>query len=169
MGLMSNFLGLGTAAQGVGGAVESVAEVFTINKTKAELAHRAQAMASLTQYGAEFQNANQSWFDSFINGINRLPRPIMALGTIGLFVFAMVNPAGFAGRMQGLAFVPDPLWWLLGAVVSFYFGARELHYARGQTPKIPALVPLANAKTSSPATTKAEDNPALSEWSNMQN
>jgi hypothetical protein len=35
--------------------------------------------------------------------------------------------------MQGLAYVPEPLWWLLGAVVSFYFGARELHHYRGRS------------------------------------
>ena len=27
--------------------------------------------------------------------------------------------------MAGLALVPEPLWWLLGAIVSFYFGARH--------------------------------------------
>jgi hypothetical protein len=32
--------------------------------------------------------------------------------------------------MVGLAEVPEPLWWLLGAIVGFYFGARELHYRR---------------------------------------
>jgi hypothetical protein len=26
--------------------------------------------------------------------------------------------------------VPEPLWWLMGAIVSFYFGAR--HQAKGQ-------------------------------------
>ena len=34
--------------------------------------------------------------------------------------------------MQGLALVPEPLWWLLGAIVSFYFGARELHHQRNR-------------------------------------
>jgi len=33
-------------------------------------------------------------------------------------------------RTQGLALVPDPLWWLLGAIVSFYFGAR--YQVKGQ-------------------------------------
>ncbi|HKL06334.1 MAG TPA: 3TM-type holin, partial [Roseovarius sp.] len=32
--------------------------------------------------------------------------------------------------MQGIALVPEPLWWLLGAIVSFYFGAR--HQLKGQ-------------------------------------
>jgi len=27
--------------------------------------------------------------------------------------------------MQGIALVPEPLWWLMGAIVSFYFGARR--------------------------------------------
>jgi hypothetical protein len=57
MGLISRWLGVGDAAQGVGGAVETVAEVFTVNKTKAELAVRAQAVASLEQYGADYANA----------------------------------------------------------------------------------------------------------------
>ena len=171
MGLISRWLGLGDAAQGVGGAVESVAEVFTVNKTKEELAIRAQAMASLGQYGMEFTGADGGWFDSFINGINRLPRPIMALGTVGLFVFAMANPEGFASRMQGLAYVPDPLWWLLGAVVSFYFGARELHYARAGTP--PLIIPTVAANEPTvPTKVSAQafpENAALSEWAAMNN
>jgi hypothetical protein len=65
-----------------------------------------------------------------IDGLNRLPRPALALGTLGLFVSAMVDPVWFASRMQGVALVPEPLWWLMGAIVSFYFGAR--HQAKAQ-------------------------------------
>ena len=43
----------------------------------------------------------------------------------------MVDPLWFAERMQGIALVPEPLWWLLGVIVSFYFGAR--HQAKTQT------------------------------------
>lgn len=163
MGLIGRILGVGEAAQGVGSAVESVAEVFTVNKTKAELAAREQTMASLNQYSAEFNNAGQGWFDSFINGINRLPRPIMALGTVGLFVFAMVNPEHFAGRMQGLAYIPDPLWWLLGAIVSFYFGAREMHHFRSNA--APKVHPVPSSKSVGVlAETDTENNAALEEW-----
>ena len=77
-----------------------------------------------------------------MNGLNRLPRPMLALGTLGLFVYAMAEPAGFAERMQGLQLVPEPLWWLLGAIVSFYFGARELHHFRTrQGLPLPTLTP----------------------------
>ena len=37
----------------------------------------------------------------------------------------MIEPLWFAERMQGIALVPEPLWWLLGVIVSFYFGARH--------------------------------------------
>ena len=50
---------------------------------------------------------------------------MLAFGTLELFVAAMVDPVWFAARMQGVALVPEPLWWLMGAIVSFYFGARH--------------------------------------------
>jgi hypothetical protein len=79
----------------------------------------------MTQYGAEFAVARVGGFDRFMDGVNRLPRPMLALGTLGLFISAMVNPLWFSERMQGIALVPEPLWWLLGVIVSFYFGARH--------------------------------------------
>ncbi|WP_158964017.1 holin family protein [Chachezhania sediminis] len=87
-----------------------------------DVALQAQAM---TQLGAEFVTPRQGFFDRLIDGINRLPRPAMALGTLGLFAAAMADPVWFAARMQGIALVPEPLWWLLGVIVSFYFGARH--------------------------------------------
>ncbi|MCF6272570.1 MAG: holin family protein [Rhodobacteraceae bacterium] len=132
-----SLLGIGRAARDIGGAVTEVSEVFTVNRTKAEMATLARYEAALAQAGAEFQQGSSGWFDRFVNGLNRLPRPIMALSTVGLFAYAMSDPAGFSVRMQGLAYIPEPLWWLLGAVVSFYFGARELNYFRGYRANIP--------------------------------
>ena len=37
--------------------------------------------------------------------------------------------------MQALATVPEPMWWIIGAVITFFFGARETHYRRSQPPK----------------------------------
>lgn len=128
MGLIRNIFSGG--ARDLTLAVGQVADGFRPNATQQmQLGHEAYR-AALTQHGAEFEFGRYGWFDRLMNGLNRLPRPMLALGTIGLFVYAMVDPGGFAPRMQGLSLVPDPLWWLLGAIVSFYFGARELHYAR---------------------------------------
>ncbi len=151
-----SILGIGRAARGVGEAVAEVSEVFTVNKTKAEMATQARYQAALAQAGAEFQQQPLGWFDRFVNGLNRLPRPIMALSAVGLFAYAMSDPEGFSVRMQGLAYVPEPLWWLLGAVVSFYFGARELSHFRGYRAHVPA--------GARPVPASANENAALAEW-----
>lgn len=135
MGLIRTLLG--GNAKSVGRAVEGVAEVFVENKTKKAAAEHAEHVAAQNQFAVEFTQTPTGAFDRFVNALNRLPRPVLALGTVGLFAFAMADPAAFAVRMRGLAEVPDPLWWLLGAIVSFYFGARELHYARRPKPQMP--------------------------------
>ncbi|MBK1635036.1 holin family protein [Rhodovulum adriaticum] len=125
----------------IGGALETVfgdgrnpiaetAQVFRVNADASDERAAAAQAAALAQFAAEFGAPGRSLFDRVIDGLNRLPRPAMAFGTLGLLGAAMVNPVWFASRMQGLALVPEPLWWLLGAIVSFYFGAR--HQAKGQ-------------------------------------
>jgi len=105
--------------------IRDTVEVFRENaEAGAQRAHAVQGQA-MAQYGAEFAHPRHGRFDRFMDGLNRLPRPMLALGTLGLFVTAMINPLWFAERMQGIALVPEPLWWLLGVIVSFYFGARQ--------------------------------------------
>ncbi|MFT6025356.1 MAG: hypothetical protein ACI9PY_003492 [Ascidiaceihabitans sp.] len=110
---------------GGGNVVRETVEVFREN-AEAGGGRAAQVqMQAMQQYGAEFAVPRQGWFDRFMDGVNRLPRPMLALGTLGLFVTAMIDPLWFSQRMQGIALVPEPLWWLLGVIVSFYFGARH--------------------------------------------
>jgi hypothetical protein len=110
--------------------IKETAEVFRENTEAASLREAGLRTAALEQFGQEFAIPAQGAFDRFIDGLNRIPRPLMAFGTIGLCVMAMVNPIWFAARMQGIALVPEPLWWLMGAIVSFYFGAR--YQVKGQ-------------------------------------
>ena len=144
--------------------VAETVEVFRENaEGAAGRAHELQAGA-LAQFGAEFAPRQRGAFDRFMDGLNRVPRPALALGTLGLFVSAMVDPAWFASRMEGIALVPEPLWWLLGAIVSFYFGAR--HQAKGQEFRRSIAETVAGAaarEASAPAVAGAE-NAALVEW-----
>lgn len=71
-------------------------------------------------------------FDRAVDALSRLPRPAAALGALLLFGFATLDPEGFEARMQALAAMPDELWWILGGVLTFYFGAREAHYFRSR-------------------------------------
>lgn len=186
MGLIQGFL---TLMFGSGrNVIRETAEVFTENAEAG--AKRAQAVQgqAMQQFGAEFALARHGVFDRFMDGVNRLPRPALALGTLGLFVSAMVDPLWFAARMQGIALVPEPLWWLLGVIVSFYFGAR--HQLKAQSfqrevattmTRVPQVVEnirtLDALRADSPgaanpgpdaqlsvAVLHPEDNPALEDW-----
>ena len=155
MGVIGQILGGPGAVAALGEAAKGVAETFIPNATrKMELSAEAQ-MAALRQLGEEYGLPATGWFDRLVNGLNRLPRPMLAFGTLGLFVYAMVDPVRFSARMVGLNAVPEPLWWLLGAVVAFYFGARETYYFRNR--QVPTVAAAAEAAPDA-------GNPALEDW-----
>ncbi|MFY0618228.1 holin family protein [Shimia sp.] len=164
--------------------VKDTAEVFRENAEAG--AQRAQdvQIAAMQSHAVEFQQSNRGGFDRLMDGLNRVPRPAMALGCLALFVSAMVDPIWFASRMSGIALVPEPLWWLLGVVVSFYFGAR--HQAKGQefqrsmsenlkrVPKVVEAIETLEAlekdtapsvaENSASETPSDDDNPVVSDW-----
>ena len=119
MGLIEKLMGFV-----FGGDVQSTVEVFRENSEKSAVPAHVLQQATLTQFATEYRNP-RSGFDRFIDGVNRLPPPAMAFGVLGLFIAALLDPIWFADRMAGLSLVPESLWWLLGAIVSFYFGARH--------------------------------------------
>lgn len=123
MGMIGSLLGV--IFGGGRNAVRETLEVFRPNAEAEAVRDAAREAASLAQFASEFTHPRRGWFDRLIDGLNRLPRPLLAFGVLGLFGAALVDPVWFAARMQGVALVPDPLWWLMGAIVSFYFGARH--------------------------------------------
>lgn len=153
-------------------ALRDTIEVFRENAEQG--AERAQALrvAALGQFAAEFTQSHATPFDRFMDGVNRLPRPMLALGTLGLMIAAMVDPNWFAARMAGVALVPEPLWWLLGIIVSFYFGARaqvkSQDFQRAIAASL-ARIPQADEQgTTAPlrpaSVSEIAENPALAEW-----
>ncbi len=170
------------------------AEVFRENAERAGQRQADIKTQAMQQFAAEFAVPRRGWFDRLMDGLNRLPRPLLAFGTIGLFVVAMVDPVWFASRMQGIALVPDPLWWLMGAIVSFYFGARHqahsqdfqrsiaqtmarvptvienaatLEAMRAASPQRPRVATTPDAVVNA-AATEPSDNPALADWARQK-
>lgn len=123
--------------------LRETAAIFRPNAEAADARDAAWRAAALRQFAAEFAQPRAGLFDRVIDGLNRVPRPAMAFGVLGLMVAAMADPVWFAARMQGIALVPEPLWWLMGAIVSFYFGAR--HQAKGQEFRRSVAATLADA------------------------
>ena len=172
--------------------IVETAQVFRENAEGGAQRDASIKEQAMQQFAAEFAVQRIGWFDRIMDGLNRLPRPLLAFGTIGLFIVAMIDPIWFSSRMQGISLVPDPLWWLMGAIVSFYFGAR--HQAHSQdfqrsiaqtlarvptvvrntralealaadTPQVAETAPSAVATQTA---TTPQDNPALRAWQNHQ-
>ena len=166
--LFSAVFGSAARTAAIGQTVTQVAEVFRPNATRAlELGHDAY-LAAHASHTAEFQNPRAGWFDRAVNALNRLPRPLLALGTLALFGYAMVDPTGFSQRMAALALVPEPMWWLLGAVVAFYFGAREAHHLRSTRNAPWPQMPPARQHDAAPDPHPAPANAALDDWRAVQ-
>jgi hypothetical protein len=153
--------------------IKDTAEIFMENREAGAQRAADWQAAALRQFAGEFAMPRKGYFDRAMDGLNRVPRPALALGTLGLFVVAMTDPIWFAARMQGIALVPEPLWWLMGAIVSFYFGARqqmkgqEFQRSLAETMvRTGAVVRNIGALEAldAGARTTAEANPALEAW-----
>lgn len=99
--------------------------------------------------GLRLNARERATYDRLIDGLNRLPRPVMAIGTLSLIGTGLVAPEWFAGRMEALATMPEALWWLIGAVISLYFGAR--FQVQDQTFRREVLEAVAGAVPATPA------------------
>ena len=106
MGLIGQIFGL--VFGGGRNVIRETAEVFRENAEAGAERGQAVQLQAMQQYGKEFSVPRQGWFDRFMDGLNRLPCPAMALGTLGLIVSAMADPIWFSTRMQGIALVPEP-------------------------------------------------------------
>jgi hypothetical protein len=82
-------------------------------------------VASLEQFAPELQpRATRTRWDSFIDGLNRVPRPLITLGVLAFFMLAPLDPLRFAQIARAYDLMPDGFWALLSIIVAFYFGGR---------------------------------------------
>ena len=109
----------------IGGAIER----YQQGKAAKEENRHAQEMGTLNQFAAEFGHG-RTWFDSMIDGINRLPRPTI-VAMVGFYILlSWRDPQQFAVINGGLETIPEAMWYIVGIVISFFFGARELQLGR---------------------------------------
>jgi len=130
------FKGLLNAIPWIGPILAGGVDVFeTVTGNGRERDTRAHLadMAVRHQFAAEFRRlARRTWFDSLIDGLNRLPRPVIVVMIIGYFLAAWRDPEEFQIINLSLDAVPERMWIIAGVIVAFYFGARELQKSRDQ-------------------------------------
>lgn len=120
-----------------GGMIESAGKVATDvgrtfwgDKTEKEQHVSAEQLAIINQYAAEYvARQHRTWWDSFVDGLNRLVRPGLALGSQLAFVWVWWDPVSFAECMQALQLVPEMLWYIWLTIFGFFFGGRIIEKA----------------------------------------
>jgi hypothetical protein len=154
------------------------------------MALNQEDLASLQQFAAEFHDRlGRTWWDSLIDGLNRLPRPLITLGILAFFVLAPLEPVRFLEIARAYQMMPDGFWALLGVIIAFYFGgrmqlkgqdmavkggalavAREILAIRrtDQQPGQPAPQPPAASPPDTPAPTASGTNRVVEEWRRRQ-
>tara|TARA_R110000787_G_scaffold19874_15_gene59177 strand:+ start:1610 stop:2176 length:567 start_codon:yes stop_codon:yes gene_type:complete len=118
------------AVTGVGKAVSGVVGTIWGDQSAKDAQRSGENMATYAQFASEFQVQNRTWFDSLIDGFNRLPRPVIVAMVITYFYFSFSDPLTFQQINEGLDTVPENMWIIAGSIVSFYFVARELSKSR---------------------------------------
>lgn len=120
--------GLGSTAQGVARGVAT----FTGDRVQRETNLSNENMEILKTYAAEYMadRQNRTWWDSFTDGLNRLPRPGLALSVMALMAWPVFDPIAFAAAMTAYALVPEWLAWTVLSIIGFYFTARTVENVR---------------------------------------
>lgn len=126
MGLFGNiFGGIGKAAEGVGTAINKNVKTIKGDVAEREQHTHDEQLAVFNQFAAEFLNRqNRTRWDSLVDGLNRLPRPLLTFGIIWIFIYTWIDPGSMVDFFSVLEIVPDTFWTLLIVIVSFFFGGR---------------------------------------------
>jgi hypothetical protein len=119
-------------------------------------------MAVLNQFATEFAGRPpKTWWDSLVDGLNRLPRPMITFSIIGIFLWALVDPLGFVIYMDAMHVVPDELWLMWLTIVAFWFGGRlvsqDLAKPKVTREQIELATKIAKARFEAPRSPESED------------
>ena len=151
-------------------AAERALDLADLLRTRAEAAGPPPALSALPP-------RPRATYDRLLDAVNRLPRPLMVLGSLVLLASALVAPDWFTARMEALSDMPEALWWIIGAVLSLHFGARYQDHAhafqREVATSAPPPVPTTTASPDPDAaltigTLAPGPNPALEAWRSTQ-
>ncbi len=97
------------------------------DKAAREDNQHSENMAVHGQHAAEYQyRGRRTWFDSLVDGANRLVRPMFTYGNLAIFGWATWGSKDFLEFTARLATIPDQLWIIQGTILAFWFGSRSI-------------------------------------------
>jgi hypothetical protein len=125
---------------GIGGLLKvilpqakDVGTVIFGDQSKRDATNAEADKAAQEAFGKEFTYAvgkDRRPFDVFMDGVNRLPRPIIALGIIALFIWTCIEPERASKAFVAMALIPEAFWNIAMMVVAFFFTSRIIEKLR---------------------------------------
>ena len=107
------------------GGANKIAKTIFGSKEGRDTAGHTENMAFLQGVANQMMpRTNRTWWDSLVDGINRLVRPIFTFGTIYVFYYCVRDPEGFSISMVALGLMPEQGWWFLFTILGFWFGGK---------------------------------------------
>lgn len=110
---------------GIFGGVDKVAKTFVGSKQERDQQAHDEFSQVQNSYQAEYTNTG-GLFNSLVDGINRLVRPLFTFGTAYMFIWAVVDADAFIKAMTALQSVPAELWMIEGTIIAFWFGSKSI-------------------------------------------
>lgn len=115
-------------------SAKGIAKIFLGDKEKRDQYAAQENQAGRAQYAAEFhQRANRTWWDSFVDGMNRLMRPSAFFTFLGMFLYSMIDPEGATLAWIALSHVPDIIIGIFSIMIGFLFSFREWKHIKKWT------------------------------------
>jgi uncharacterized protein (TIGR02594 family) len=128
---MFNPLNIVSAIKSLGEKAIGLVPILKGNQQERDQQANDRFLAGLNTFSAEFGNReNRTWWDSFWDGFNRMPRPVIVCLVLAYFVMSYIDPTEFQVLNVALDTVPERMWWVLSAIISFFFVAREFQKSR---------------------------------------
>ena len=162
MGVITDIFGV--LFGGSRNVVKDTVEVFRPNAEAMSKRGFDLDSATLNQMAAEFADRqNRGRFDRLMDGVNRLPRPLLVLGVFGILVWTSIDPIAAAQVFTSWAIIPTEFWYVVLAIVTFYFGGRyqtKVHEMQARLANVAAGVP-AVLQTISDLEDMRPDHPAM--------
>ena len=159
------------------GPVTTIVRTIFGSREARDTSAAAENAGAMQQYAAEFASRpERNWFDSLVDGLNRLQRPTYTFSTLALFWLAYKKPSQFAEIMAALALIPEPFWVITGMIVGFLFSSRMIEKLpvqaafKGITPEQLQRIQEAQAKkpVADDSLPWRVENPSIAAWKASQ-
>ena len=113
---------------GVSKPIREIAGQFIAPKDTRQLNQHEYKLAVLEQFQAYTTSNKGSMFERFVGGLNALPRPLIALGTISLIGYIIIAPTEAGVILQAKIEMLNTFntFWqgIIAGVFALYYGGR---------------------------------------------